>query len=80
MQSITGKEIAEQIWIIDPIRSIFEKISKVFERVEAIFFGGFNDAKHDRAGFGTSGCISKQEVFAANHKRLDAALGELLNH
>lgn len=56
------------------IGCLLKNIGQIFAWLQSVFLCGFNDGIDPRAGFGASGSVGEQLVFAANDKGLDAAL------
>ena len=53
---------------------------EVFEGLEAVGLGRFDQAECRSAGLGTVGCIAEQEVLTRDHVRLDGSLGRVIGN
>ncbi len=56
----------------------FQNPGQIVERIQSRFLGRLDQAVDHRAGLGAQRGIGKQEVLAANHEGLDAALGPVV--
>ena len=74
---VPWQDVVEVLWMpLDvSIRQMFEDVSEVLERVQAVGLGRLDDAVDGGAGFGSFRGVAEQPVLAADGEVADGALG-----
>ena len=71
LRRISRQQQIEHIQVVAniPVGRVFEDVGQVFEGIQAVFLGGFDDAEHDSAGPRATGRVREQKILSVMFAR-----------